>query len=228
MFERFNGLINENQINKIQNLNILVIGIGGVGGHAVTAMARCGIQNFIIADYDVVDISNINRQIIAYNSTIGQRKVDVMENMLLDINPDCNIVKIDYKLTPENLKDVFDNKHIDYVIDACDDVKVKKQIILECIDRKVKFISSMGTGNKFNPSMLELTDIRKTTNDPLARIMRKWVKDNRIKEKIPVVSSRELPIKTEGKVLSNSFVPSSAGLLIASYIINKVINEKDA
>lgn len=228
MFVRFEELIGKEKFNEITKLNIMIIGLGGVGGHAITALVRCGIENIIICDFDVVDQTNINRQIIAYNSTIGNKKVDVMEDVLLDINPNCNITKISDKITPENLGNVLDNKRIDYIIDACDDIKVKKELILECIKRKIKLISSMGTGNKFNPSMLEITDIRKTVNDPLARIMRKWVKDNRIKEKIPVVSSKEVPVKTSGKVLSNSFVPASAGLLIASFIVNETISKKDA
>ena len=113
MFDRFNALIGNDNVSKLSDLNILIIGIGGVGGHAVTALARCGINNFIIADFDVVDITNINRQIIAYTSTVGKKKVDAMEEMLLDINPNCKVEKVDYRITPDNLSEVLNNRKID-------------------------------------------------------------------------------------------------------------------
>ena len=224
MFERFELLIGKENLQKINNTKVLIVGIGGVGGSVVTSLVRSGIKDIVIIDFDVVDITNINRQTVAYHSTIGMKKIDVMEKIIKDINPLANIKKYDLFLDNENIKEILDLESPDFIIDACDAKETKKSIILESSKRKIKFISSMGTGNKMDPSKLEITDIRKTVNDPLARIFRKWVKDNNINFKIPVLSSTELPIKTGKIVASNSFVPNSAGLLISSYVINEIIN----
>lgn len=222
MFSRLESLIGIDKLNIIKSKTILVVGLGGVGGECVLSLARSGVENIVIIDYDVIDISNINRQVIAFNSTIGMKKIDVLKKMILDINPNCNVIAYDLFLDENNLKDVFNIK-IDYVIDACDFVPVKKAMIKYCLENRIKFISSMGTGNKFDPSKLEITDIRKTINDPLARIFRKWVRDNKIKDKIMVLSSKEVPLKLSNIVASNSFVPNSAGLLITSYVIRDII-----
>ena len=223
MFERFNLLVGEDNLNKIKDKTILVVGIGGVGGYTVTSLVRSGISNIIIIDFDTVDVTNINRQIIAYHSTIGKKKVDVMESMLLDINPSINIVKYDLFLNEENIEEVFNKHKIDYIVDACDFIPTKKAIIEYSLNNNIKLISSMGTGNRLDPTKLEITDIRKTNNDPIARIVRKWVKDNRINKKILVLCSTEVPKKTGNVVGSNSFVPSSAGLIITSHIIRDII-----
>jgi len=225
MFERLSLLIGDDNLNKISDKTVLVVGVGGVGGYTVTSLVRSGIKSIIIIDYDVVDVTNINRQIIAFHSTIGKKKVDVLEQMLLDINPSVNVIKYDLFLEESNLVDVFDKHKIDYIVDACDALKTKKAIIKYCLDKNIKFISSMGTGNKLDPTKLEVTDIRKTNNDPVARIIRKWVKDNKINKKIPVLCSSEVPKKVGNVVSSNSFVPSTAGLIITSYIINDIIKE---
>lgn len=223
MFERLELLIGKDNLNKINDKTILVVGVGGVGGYTVTSLVRSGIKNIIIIDFDKVDISNINRQIIAYHSTIGKKKVDVLEQMLLDINPSVNVIKHDLFLNEENIKEIFELYNIDYVVDACDSIPTKKAIIKYCLDNNIKFISSMGTGNKLAPTKLEIIDIRKTNNDPIARIIRKWVKDNKINKKIPVLCSKEVPKKVGRVVSSNSFVPATAGLIITSYIINDII-----
>ena len=165
--------------------------------------------------------SNINRQIIALNSTIGRDKVDVFEERIKDINNNCKVIKIKEFIKEENISKLFDFS-IDYFIDACDYVPTKKLIISECLKRKIPFISSMGTAKKLDPSKLEIIDIRKTKNDPLARLIRKYVKDNNIKEKVEVLSSTELPVKTD-TLGSSAFVPASAGLLIASYVVRQII-----
>lgn len=165
--------------------------------------------------------SNINRQIIALNSTLGMDKVDVFEERIKDINNNCKVIKIKEFVKEENISKLFDFS-IDYFIDACDYVPTKKLIISECLKRKIPFISSMGTAKKLDPSKLEIIDIRKTKNDPLARIIRKYVKDNNIKEKVEVLSSTELPVKTD-TLGSSAFVPASAGLLIASYVVRQII-----
>lgn len=224
-FDRFKKLISEDSFENISSKTVLVIGIGGVGGYVVEALVRSGIGKIIIVDGDVVDETNINRQIIALSSTVGQSKVDVFEKRIKDINEKCEVIKINKFIDASNIDILFDYD-FDYLVDACDTVSTKLALIDRCILSKRKFISSMGTGNKLDPSMLEIVDVRKTVNDPLARIVRKYVKDKKITDKVIVLSSRELPIKTGDRTPgSTSFVPSSAGLLIASYIIRTFINE---
>lgn len=224
-FDRFKKLISEDSFENISSKTVLVVGVGGVGGYVVEALVRSGIGKIIIVDGDMVDETNINRQIIALSSTVGQSKVDVFEKRIKDINEKCEVIKINKFIDASNI-DVLFYYEFDYLVDACDTVSTKLALIDRCILEKRKFISSMGTGNKLDPSMLEIVDVRKTVNDPLARIVRKHVKDKRINDKVLVLSSRELPIKTGDRIPgSTSFVPSSAGLLIASYIIRTFINE---
>ena len=224
MFEREIKLIGKNSFEHIQKATVCIIGLGGVGGHAVETLIRSGIKNIVIVDYDVVDVTNKNRQIIANDDTIGRKKTEEMKERILKINSDVNVIIIDRKLDVDNLDIIFNNK-IDYLIDACDTVKVKKELIRQCINNKIKFISSMGTGNKLDPTKLEICDIRDTNYDPLARVIRKFVKDQKIKEKVTVVCSKEIPIKTTGDVSSIAYVPSVAGILCASYVINDLIKE---
>ncbi|MBQ2639367.1 MAG: tRNA threonylcarbamoyladenosine dehydratase [Bacilli bacterium] len=221
-FERTEKLLGKENLKSLYNKTILILGIGGVGGFIVESLVRSGIGSIIIVDNDVVDETNLNRQIIALNSTIGKKKVDILEKRIKDINENCNVVKIDKFITPDNI-DLLFNYNIDYLVDACDFIDTKKSIIKECIKRNIKFISSMGTARKMDPSKLEITDIRKTYNDPLARILRKYIKEEKINKKIDVLSSTETPKKTEG-LGSSIFVPASAGLLIGSYIIRKLID----
>ena len=224
-FDRFKKLISEDSFENISSKTVLVVGVGGVGGYVVEALVRSGIGKIIIVVGDMVDETNINRQIIALSSTVGQSKVDVFEKRIKDINEKCEVIKINKFIDASNIDILFDYE-FDYLVDACDTVSTKLALIDRCILEKRKFISSMGTGNKLDPSMLEIVDVRKTVNDPLARIVRKHVKDKRINDKVLVLSSRELPIKTGDRTPgSTSFVPSSAGLLIASYIIRTFINE---
>lgn len=223
-FSRFEKIVGSDNLDLLQNKSVLILGIGGVGGYVAEALARSNVGTLILVDFDIVDETNINRQIIALKSTIGMKKVDVLESRIKDINEDCNVIKIDKFIDDKNLVDLFEYD-IDYFVDACDTMTTKKKVIDECLKRKIKFITSMGTGNKLDPSKLVITDIRKTVNDPLARILRKYIKDNKINSKIDVLSSTELPVKTGDRTPSStSFVPSSAGLLIASYIIRKFIN----
>lgn len=226
MFNRLELIIG-NKIELIKNKTVLIIGLGGVGGYALESIVRSGIGKVIIVDYDVVDKTNLNRQIISLNSNIGLKKVDVAYERIKEINEDCEVIKIDERITETNI-DILFKEEVDYVIDACDTVETKKDLIRQCLKRKIKFISSMGTGNKLDPTKLEIIDIRKTNYDPLAKKMRKMVKDERIKDKIMVVSSTEQPIKTNTKTIgSTSFVPAVAGLLCASYVINDIIGDKN-
>lgn len=225
MFDRLELLIGKDNLDKIKSTKVLIVGVGGVGGECAVSLVRSGIKDIVIIDFDKVDITNLNRQVVAYHSTIGKKKVDVLENILKDINPECNVSKYDLFLDKDNIKEIFDRENPSFIIDCCDSKETKKAIILEALERDINFISSMGTGNKLDPSMLEITDIRKTNNDPLARIFRKWVKDLKINKKIPVLCSKEVPVHTGNVVASSSFVPNSAGLLISSYVIRKTINK---
>lgn len=224
-FSRLEKLIGKENINILKNTSVLILGVGGVGGYVVESLARSGIGTLILVDFDTIDITNINRQIIALDSTIGLKKVDVLEKRIKDINKNCQVIKVDKFIDKNNINELFKYK-FDYLVDACDSVPTKEQVIIECLKRNINFISSMGTGNKFDPSKLEICDIRKTYNDPLAKIIRKFVKDNKINKKVTVLSSTELPVKLHDKTPgSTSFVPPSAGLLIASYIVRKIIEK---
>ena len=224
-FSRLEKIIGTDSLNSLSNKTVLILGVGGVGGYVVESLARSNIGTLILVDYDKVDVTNINRQIVALSSTIGKSKVDVLEERIKDINSGCKVIKIDKFIDDSNFLELFNN-NIDYFVDACDTVLVKKLVIKECLKRNIPFISSMGTGNKLDPSKLEIIDIRKTVNDPLAKILRKFVKDEKINKKVMVLSSKELPIKTgERTPGSSAFVPSSAGLLIASYIVRSFIDK---
>ena len=224
MFNRLERIIGIDKLNGIKNKTVMIIGIGGVGGYAVEALVRSGITNIILVDHDIVDITNKNRQIIALDSTIGMKKVDVMKERINDINKECKVETLDIFLNDINTDEVISKYKPDYVVDACDTIIAKKEIILSCLKHNITFISSMGTGNKLDPTKLNISDIRKTNYDPLAKILRKWIKDEKIKGKISVLWSNEEPIKTQDRTPgSTSFVPSTAGLIIASFIINDII-----
>lgn len=226
MFDRVIKLIGEDKFNNIANKTVAVIGIGGVGGYAVEGLVRSGISSIIIVDYDTVDISNINRQIIADNNNIGYFKVDEMEKRILSINPNCKVIKLYDKLTLDNIDNLF-KYSFNYLIDACDTIVIKQELIRRCLDSNIKIISCMGTGNKLNPSLLEVTDISKTSYDPIAKKIRKYIKDNHIKGKIPVVYSKEQNKKFEGSIPSMIFVPATAGLLCSNYVITDIIKLHD-
>lgn len=225
MFDRLDALIGIENRTKLFNKTVVVIGVGGVGGYAVESLVRSGIGHVVLIDHDTIDISNKNRQLIALNTTIGMKKVDAFKKRILDINDECQVDIHDVFLTQDNIN-LLDLYKIDYLIDACDTISTKKAIIDKCIKEKIPFISSMGTGKRLDPSKLEITDLRKTNYDPLARILRKYIKEERINDKITVLCSTEPPLSTGKEAVgSNSFVPSSAGLLITSYIIRSFLNE---
>jgi len=222
-FKRLSLLIGEDKFNTLMNKKILILGIGGVGGYALEALVRSGIKKIIIVDYDNIDITNLNRQVITLHSNVGLLKVDVALKRAKDINPNCEIVTIKEKINKDNVH-LLTDYNPDYIIDACDTLIVKKKLIKLCLSQKIKFISCMGTGNKMDPLKLTITDIRKTSYDPLAREIRKMVVKERIKDKIWVVSSNEKPIDTSGQIIaSNSYVPAIAGLLCASFVINDIV-----
>lgn len=224
-FSRLIKVIGEEDFLDLNKKSVLVLGCGGVGGYVVETLARSGIGTLVIVDFDLIDETNINRQIIALESTIGLKKVDVLKRRIKDINRDCNVITIDQFITVDNLEKLFDY-NIDFFVDACDTTSVKKEIIKKCLNKKIKFISCMGTGNKLDPSKLEIIDIRKTNNDPLARMLRKFVKDEKINDKIMVLSSSEVPVKIGDRTPgSTAFVPPAAGIMIASYVVKKLLNK---
>ena len=180
-FDRFKKLVGDNIFNNIQNKTVLIVGIGGVGGYALEAIVRSGINNIIIVDKDIIDITNLNRQIITTINNIGTAKVTIAKERALSINPNLNIITHNIFLTQENIDEII-TENIDYVIDACDTIDTKKAIITKCLKNNIKFISCMGSANKFRPELLEITTLNKTSYDKLAKRLRKWAKDNNIKD----------------------------------------------
>lgn len=221
-------------MKKLKNSRVAVFGIGGVGGHVVEALVRSGVGAIDLIDNDVVHNSNINRQVVALLSNVGEQKVDAFEKRILDINPDIKITKHDCFFLPEN-SHLFDFCAFDYIADCIDTVSGKIELVLKAEEAGVPIISSMGTGNKLNPADLEVADIYKTSVCPLARVMRQELKKRRIK-KLKVVYSKEIPtipMSTEtdtvsGKPVigSNAFVPATAGLIIASEIVKDITKKQ--
>lgn len=223
MFERLERILTEEELIKIQNLNILLIGVGGVGGYTLEALVRMGVENITIVDYDIIDLSNLNRQIITTKENIGNSKVLEAKKRALSINPLINITTINEKINEDNYLSLF-KTHYDFVIDACDTITTKLLLIEYCIKNKVKIISCMGTGNRLDPTKLEITNIWKTNNDPLAKVIRKELRNRKINKNIPVVTSREVPRKINDRTPgSSSIVPSVAGIYLASSVINEIL-----
>lgn len=226
IFERTIQLIGMEKFNKLQGTTVLVFGIGGVGGHVIEALVRSGIGKIILVDRDVVDESNMNRQIIALKSTIGKAKTEIMKERILDINPLCEVRTYHMFYDFESKSKIWENE-IDFVVDCIDTITFKIDIIKECIERDIKMISVMGTGNKFHPEKLEILPLSKTEQDPIARVIRTKLRKLHINNKVMVVASKEPPLKVDSSThspSSNAFVPATAGLLAASYVFNEVID----
>lgn len=236
-FSRTALIYGADAIEKLNSCRVAVFGIGGVGGHTVEALVRSGVGAIDIVDNDVVSITNINRQIVALHSTIGKSKVEVMADRIKDINPDCKVTQHQCFFLPETADD-FDFNSYDYVVDAVDTVKAKLALAKICYDKNIPIISSMGAGNKTDPTRFEIADINKTSYDPLAKVIRKELKAMGVK-KLKVVYSKEQPIKPPIEKVqsllseedlakrtipgSNAFVPSVAGLVIASEVIKDLV-----
>lgn len=225
-------LIGKDAVEKLNNSRVAVFGVGGVGGYVVEALSRAGVGNIDIIDNDTISVSNLNRQIIALNSTVGKNKVDVSKARLLDINPNLKVETYKCFFTRNT---EFDFSKYDYVVDAIDTVVGKLELITRAKSANVPIICSMGTGNKMNPTMFEVADISKTSVCPLAKVIRQELKKRRIK-KVKVVYSKEMPLKPTvaedmnvetkgGRIVpaSNSFCPAVAGLIIASEVIKDLI-----
>ena len=220
-FSRTEALLGEQAMEKLKKARVAVFGIGGVGGHVVEALVRSGVGAVDIVDSDKVCLSNLNRQIIATESSIGKYKVDVMKERILDINPEAvvNVHKCFY--LPET-KDEFDFSQYSYVVDAVDTVTAKIQLVMEAEEAGVPIISSMGAGNKLDPTAFQVADIYKTSVCPLAKVMRRELKKRGIK-KLKVVYSREQPVVKNAVPASVAFVPSVVGLIIAGEVIKDLV-----
>lgn len=235
-FSRTELLIGKKGIEKLSSAKVAIFGLGGVGSYVLEALVRAGVGSFILVDNDVVSMSNINRQLIATHSTIGKNKVDVAYQRALDINPNVKVETFKQFFTPES-DDIIDSS-VDYVVDCIDTVASKIELVLRAKKLKVPIISSMGTGNKLDPTKLEVTDISKTSVCPLAKVVRKELRNRGI-TKLKVVYSKEEPIKASAKYEgveensgkrvpgSISFVPSVAGLIIASEIVKDILNKEE-
>ncbi|WP_053956090.1 tRNA threonylcarbamoyladenosine dehydratase [Inediibacterium massiliense] len=230
-FSRTEMIIGTENLNKLKESKVAVFGIGGVGTFVVEGLARSGVGHLVLVDHDDICITNVNRQIHALRDTIGQSKVEIMKKRILQINPNAKVqtYKMLYteKTASELLKDDYD-----YVVDAIDMVSAKLDLIERCYKRGIKMISSMGTGNKLDPTQFEVTDIYKTSICPLAKVIRKELRKREVKS-LKVVYSKEEPIKpntfsTERKQVpgSMSFVPSVAGMIIASVVVKDLIKER--
>lgn len=224
-FIRTEMIFGQDAMDQLRSKHIAIFGIGGVGGYVVEALVRSGVEHITIIDNDVVSISNINRQIIATEDTIGQPKVEVMKKRILSINKNVEVNDKQMFVTSDNIKEL-DFKSFDYIVDAIDTVKSKIELVKIAYELDIPIISSMGTGNKINPMGFAVSDINKTEMDPLAKVMRRELRNIGIK-KLKVVYSKEEPIKPNidieenGRHIpgSNAFVPAAAGLLIASEVI---------
>ena len=217
-FQRTRQLLGSEEVDRLQNASVLLFGVGGVGGFTCEALARAGVGRIHIVDKDVVDITNINRQIIATHDTVGRPKVEVMKERILSINPAAVVEATECFYLPDRAAE-FDFGAYDYVIDAIDNVSAKLSIICEAKAAGTPVISSMGTGNKLDPTRFEVADIHKTSVCPLAKVIRKGLKDRGIKD-VKVLYSREEPVRTGLRTpASVSFVPSVAGLIIAGEVI---------
>lgn len=222
-FSRTAQLFGEAAMARLKEARVAVFGIGGVGGHAAEALARSGIGAIDLIDKDTVEITNINRQIVALHSTLGRGKAEVMKERILDINKDCHVRAHKCFYLPET-KDNFDFRLFDYVVDAVDTVTAKIQLIMEAEKYNTPVISSMGAGNKMEPTAFEVADIYETSVCPLAKVMRRELKKRGVRS-LKVVYSKEEPVRLpylreeRGAPASNAFVPSVAGLILASEVI---------
>ncbi|MEK3788822.1 MULTISPECIES: tRNA threonylcarbamoyladenosine dehydratase [Paenibacillus] len=240
-FSRTELAIGSEGLEKLKNSTVAVLGIGGVGSIAVEALARSGVGRIILIDKDVVDITNINRQIHALTSTIGQKKADLMVDRVKLINPECEAIALNMFYTEETYEELF-KFELDYVIDASDTISYKIHLIKQCLERKVPIISSMGAANRMDPTKFQVADISKTSMDPMARVIRTKLRKEGIKKGVQVVFSTEEPIKPREDITkkivpenapairkakqppaSNAFVPPVAGLIMVSVAVKELL-----
>lgn len=241
-FSRNELAVGKEGLDILKNSTVAVLGIGGVGTFAAEALARSGVGKLILIDKDDVDITNVNRQIIALLSTIGQPKADLMKERIKDINPECEVIALKMFYTEETYEEIF-NYDLDFVVDASDTIVYKIHLMKECLKRNIPIISSMGAANRMDPTRFKIVDISKTHTDPMAKVIRTKLRKEGIKKGIPVVFSDESPVviredvrKVVGKEdapirkakmppASNAFCPSVAGLIMASYVIRQLLKD---
>ena len=234
--EKLEVLIGAEGIQKLSDATVLLFGLGGVGSSCAQTLARAGVGHLIIVDHDVVSESNINRQVIAFHSTIGKRKVDVTEAMIHDINPDIEVTALCEFMLPENLETFFEGRQIDYVIDAIDTVTAKLALAEYAYSHDVRLVSSMGAANKMQPECLSFADITKTVNCPLCKVIRKECRLRGIKH-LRVLYSNEVPQKIESipgaprSARSNlgtiSYMPAIMGMMLASDVVRSILAQQD-
>ncbi len=241
-FSRNELSIGKEGVGRMAETTVAILGVGGVGSFAAEACARSGVGRIILVDKDDVDITNVNRQLVAYLSTVGRLKVDVMAERIRDINENCEVIPLHMFYTEETAEQFFDQKP-DYVIDASDTISYKIDLIEQCLQRGVKVISSMGAANKNDPTRFQIADISKTHTDPIAKVIRTRLRKAGIPKGVPVVFSDESPIivredvvETVGKPdaairkakmppASNAYCPSVAGLIAASWVLNDITSD---
>ncbi|QCR32996.1 ThiF family adenylyltransferase [Lysinibacillus sp. SGAir0095] len=241
-FSRNELAIGKEGLEVLKNTTVAILGIGGVGSFAAEACARSGVGRIILVDKDNVDITNVNRQLVAYLSTVGKSKSAVMKERIADINPECEVIDMHMFYTEETYENFFE-QNIDFVIDASDTVMYKIHLMKECLKRGIPIISSMGAANKMDPTRFQIADISKTHTDPLAKVIRTKLRKEGIKKGVMVVFSDESPIVARPDVVeevgnpnaqirkakmppsSNAFVPSVAGLIAASWVINQILKD---
>lgn len=238
-FSRNELSIGKEGVERMKGKTVAILGVGGVGSFAAEACARSGVGRIILVDKDNVDITNINRQLVAYLSTVGRSKSAVMKERIEDINADCEVIDLHMFYTEETAEEFFSYEP-DYVIDASDTISYKIHLIEQCVKRGIKVISSMGAANKNDPTRFQIADISKTHTDPLAKVIRLRLRKAGIKKGVPVVFSDESPIVVREDVVedvgnpdasirkakmppaSNAFCPSVAGLILASWVLNDI------
>ena len=225
MFDRLLELITIDDIKKIENTKILLVGVGGVGGYALESLVRSGFKDISIIDGDAISLSNLNRQIIAKMTNIDKSKVLEAKNRCLEINPDVRIKAINVYLNEDNFN-TYINLNYDYIIDACDDILVKILLIKYAKSHNIKIITALGTGRKLDPTKLQITTLNKTFNDSLAKKLRSELRKQNIDLNIPVVFSSEEAKNTGNVIGSAIFVPACAGIFIANYIFKDMIKQE--
>ncbi|HEY9576829.1 MAG TPA: tRNA threonylcarbamoyladenosine dehydratase [Pseudobacillus sp.] len=241
-FSRNELAFGQEGLDILKNSTVAILGIGGVGSFSVEALARSGVGRLVLVDKDTIDITNINRQLPALLSTIGQPKAEVMKQRIADINPECEVVTLNMFYTEETYEDFF-KYDLDFVVDASDTISYKIHLMKECLKRNIPIISSMGAANKMDPTRFQITDISKTHTDPIAKVIRTRLRKEGIRKGIPVVFSDESPIviredvrkvvgndqaeirKAKMPPASNAFVPSVCGLILASYVVRELLKD---
>ena len=225
-FDRLVNLIGEEKFNTLKQKKIIVFGLGGVGSYAAEVIVRTGFDQIDVVDFDIVEETNLNRQLIALESTVGQYKVNAFKSRALDINPLINVNVHQLKVSQENVSEII-NQNFDYAIDCIDDVEAKVSIIKYCLDNNIKIISSMGFANKFRVDLIKIRKMNQTSVCPLAKIIRKKLKVAGYSLDFPVVYSEEKPAAVlDKKILgSNAYCPSAAGITLAAHVINEIIGE---